>query len=944
MTDSQRKKVEDLFTRAVELHVNERTQFLDENCPDPEIRSEVEKLLAYDNIEGGGLTDQFDDRHMPTKGMELSAPGRGDVSLPVSPSSSSSSSSIDHGRFLPGTVLSDRYRIVGMLGKGGMGEVYRADDLELGQSVALKFLPKKLAEDPRALERFRGEVRLARQVSHPNVCRVYDIGQINGQWFLSMEYVDGEDLAQLLTRIGRFPQERATELARQLCLGLHAAHEKGVLHRDLKPANIMIDGRGKLLITDFGLAEIADDVREDDIRSGTPAYMSPEQLAGREVTERSDIYSLGIILHEIYTGKPVWKADSMAELFEKRKSGTAPTPSSHGSDLDPVVESVIQRCLEPDPEKRPSTPLAVTAALPGGDPLAAALAAGETPSPQMVANSGGQSAVSVRVASIALLAVFVGLGLNVWLSGIAFSEGFESHTTAPAVLLDEAREIVIEELGYTEPPGESIHGFAALSEANATIPQFWYRQRPEGSNYNVNSFWSSIWGQFGWARPDFYQPNQNEPGEVNIVVSGQKRLLYLHATPKRLLMSGENVEPARWSNWFPPERTGYFLSSEKGELPGPEIDLEDIQVLEVVNDVWWPPLDAYDSLGVWRGQNDDGTTFLIEAAAFGGKPTYFRRIEEDATNSFSNSPHEKKSGFIAGLVLLLLIAAITLALFNLWTGRGDRVGARRLALYTLTLNFVVLLGLCRYSLSMEVVFGSLFNLGMSFVVLTAAHIWIWYLSLEPYVRRVWPQILISFSRVLDGRIQDPLVGKHILFGILFSVFSAMTQEGNVLTQRALSNETFFPVRNGMLALGGMRELIATTVHCHTDSLFLSMFTMMLLLVWRTVSRSEKIAIAGSFCTLVLMISAIIGGNFVLTAIWISIHVFLVLLVLVRFGFLSFIAFMTCFSLLMDIPMTYDASHWTFGYGMFGVMVIALIALYGFYTSIGGIMALKQIAK
>jgi serine/threonine-protein kinase len=123
-------------------------------------------------------------------------------------------------------VLADRYRIVGLLGKGGMGEVYRADDLELGQSVALKFLPRRLADDPQALERFRGEVRLARQVSHPNVSRVYDIGLADDLWFLSMEYVDGEDLAHLLPRIGRFSHERATELARQLCLGLHAAHEK----------------------------------------------------------------------------------------------------------------------------------------------------------------------------------------------------------------------------------------------------------------------------------------------------------------------------------------------------------------------------------------------------------------------------------------------------------------------------------------------------------------------------------------------------------------------------------------------------------------------------------------------------------------------------------------------------------------------------------------------
>jgi hypothetical protein len=201
VADLQRQ-IEALFARAIQLPPEERAEMLDKSGADPAIRSEVERLLAYDEVEGGGLTGQFENRHLPTQDMQHSAPGRGD--LPRPESTSSSSSSIDHGRFLPGTVLSERYRIVGLLGKGGMGEVYRADDLELGQSVALKFLPKKFADDPRALERFRSEVRLARQVSHPNVCRVYDIGQIDGQWFLSMEYVDGEDLAQLLRRIGRF--------------------------------------------------------------------------------------------------------------------------------------------------------------------------------------------------------------------------------------------------------------------------------------------------------------------------------------------------------------------------------------------------------------------------------------------------------------------------------------------------------------------------------------------------------------------------------------------------------------------------------------------------------------------------------------------------------------------------------------------------------------------
>ena len=157
-------------------------------------------------------------------------------------------------RFAPGSIIAGRYRLVALLGRGGMGEVYRADDLTLDQPVALKFLPEGAAADQAHLAQFHNELRTARQVSHKNVCRLYDLGEADGRRFLTMEYVDGEDLASLLRRIGRIPQDKAIELARQLCAGVAAAHERGVLHRDLKPANVMIDGDGNVRITDFGIA------------------------------------------------------------------------------------------------------------------------------------------------------------------------------------------------------------------------------------------------------------------------------------------------------------------------------------------------------------------------------------------------------------------------------------------------------------------------------------------------------------------------------------------------------------------------------------------------------------------------------------------------------------------------------------------------------------------
>src|SRR5688572_21521246 len=161
-----------------------------------------------------------------------------------STSRASSFESIDDARFVSGTILADRYRIVGLLGKGGMGEVYRADDLKLSQPVALKFLPDHYLSDGAALARFHREVRVARQVSHKNVCRVHDIGEIDGRHYLSMEFIKGEELSSLLRRIGRLPTDKAVQIARQICAGLSAAHDIGILHRDLKPANILIDADG----------------------------------------------------------------------------------------------------------------------------------------------------------------------------------------------------------------------------------------------------------------------------------------------------------------------------------------------------------------------------------------------------------------------------------------------------------------------------------------------------------------------------------------------------------------------------------------------------------------------------------------------------------------------------------------------------------------------------
>ena len=402
------------------------------------------------------------------------------------------SDSISHGRFSPGTLFDNRFRIIGLLGRGGMGEVYRADDLRLGQQVALKLLPESLRQDPARLAQFHNEVRMARQVSHPNVCRVYDIGESEGFLYLSMEYVDGEDLASSLRRIGRFPEDKAIAIARQLCAGVAAAHQRGIVHRDLKPANVMLDGTGAVRVMDFGLAAAG---QVENIRAGTPGYMAPEQLLGREVTTRSDIFALGLVIYELFTGRRAFNATSIGELVSQHETGTITRPSAVIGGLSQAIERAILRCLESDPAKRPATALAVSAALPGGDPLAALLAAGETPSPELVAAAGEGAGLSLRVAWTLYGSIIAGMIACFAMSIHTSPLDVMRPTYTPDVLAQKARD-AIRQIGYPERPADEAYGFewneALMKHVASTdkpAPQwrtvlsqrpsplgFWYRQ------------------------------------------------------------------------------------------------------------------------------------------------------------------------------------------------------------------------------------------------------------------------------------------------------------------------------------------------------------------------------------------------------------------------------------------------------------------------------------
>jgi serine/threonine-protein kinase len=254
-----------------------------------------------------------------------------------------------------GTLFAGRYDIQSVLGKGGMGIVYKAHDRELDDLVAIKTLRSEvLSADPSLLDRFKQEIRLARRITHPNVLRTHDLGESNGIRFLSMEFVKGLTLKHLLESGDILPTPVGLRIAKQVCAGLAAAHEVGVIHRDIKPQNILIEPTGGLKIMDFGIARLTEDrgMTATGTVIGTPDYMSPEQARGLPLDFRSDIYSTGVVLYEIFTGSLPFEGDSPLAVVLKHVNDAPPLPQSKNPRIDPKIATIIMRCMEKAPDSR----------------------------------------------------------------------------------------------------------------------------------------------------------------------------------------------------------------------------------------------------------------------------------------------------------------------------------------------------------------------------------------------------------------------------------------------------------------------------------------------------------------------------------------------------------------------------------------------------------------
>ena len=647
-----------------------------------------------------------------------------------------------------------------------MGEVYRADDLRLGQPVALKFLPATLKQDPQQLAQFHNEARTARQVSHPNVCRVYDIGEADGLLFLTMEYVDGEDLSSLLRRIGRLPEDKALEIARQLCAGLAAAHERGVIHRDLKPANIMLDGNGKVRVMDFSLAATGPVTGI----AGTPAYMAPEQLTGRDVTAKSDIYALGLVLYELFTGKRVFEAKSIPDLLAQHSSGSITSPTEVVKTLDGAIERAILRCLDPDPARRPGSALAVAAALPGGDPLAAALAAGETPSPEMVAAAGGESATLSMVSGVIWISLAALLLLVV--AGLADRTSLLTRiplTKPPAVLLDRADELR-RSFGYTDAPFDQASGFSyeqgylTWNRRNGKGDEPW-RALGEGRPAAL-VFWTRTSPVMLAARNPLEIPDEADPpldiaGMTRLDLDTKGRLVAFAAVPPQV---EAKAPPAGVMDWAP-------LFTAAGL---------DQKTFAETAPARTPPTFA-DERRAWSGKfPETQTPVSIEGASYRGRVVSFEVVAPWSPALRDPGQADDGNGPMPTiLILVLIVSAVALARNNLRSGRADRRGAFRLA-SVLFFMFVTFWLLAPHLSEIGEETNRLFIfLGLGLFV--GGVMYLVYLALEPFVRRSWPTMLVGWSRALAGRVPDPIVGRDLIVGVVAGlVLTALGQTGQWL--------------------------------------------------------------------------------------------------------------------------------------------------------------------
>ncbi len=687
----------------------------------------------------------------------------------------------------------------------------------------------------------------------------------------------------------------------------------------------MIDGDGNVRITDFGIATAGADAGGGI--AGTPQYMAPEQLAGAPATIKSDIYALGLILFEMFTGRRAHDAKTIAELKSLHDTGTLTTPSALVRDLDPAIERAIVRCLERDPDRRLASALAVAASLPGANRLAEALAAGETPSPELLIAAAETEAVPVRTAVALLAALLTSVAAYALLSPRATMAALVPLDKPPAVLEDRAQQILAA-FGDRETPGDSAFGFALPPDYPRWVVQsgqagnrwsaehkdtgpgvvFWYRRSPR---------------EMAPQRPAFTVSTSDPPLTTTdmalVLLDTRGRLQELHDVPVQHETATGPPPPADWSAAF--AAAGLTMAS-----------------FAPVEPEWTPPSFA-DTRAAWEGTSPDDKDIRlrIEAAAYRGRLVSFYLIGP-WTRASRMTPLPQTSiaialGAVSALVwLVLLLAAAALARRNVRVNRADRRSAARLAVGYMLLQAAGWIVGNHHVSTVTLETESFFKM-LATAAFNGGGLWVLYLAIEPYGRRLWPDGLLGWTRLFSGHIVDPRVGRDVLVGsalggalLMVDLFhQTPTLRGAATAAPALG----FSINS----LAGPGSLILEWIQQTFNSLQTALLIVFMFVALRLLVRRTWLAIGIGIMIVAASSNSSVSGQ----PLWID-AIFAVLgISLITYGIFRFGLLVTTVMLLVDnipssIPFTGRAAGWATMPGMMSAVLVVALGCFGFYAA------------
>lgn len=869
MTETTRHtRAKELFFEAAALPADRREAFLEQACTDDAaLKGEVLSLLAFQAAEPPATKTKRE-------------------------------------RFATGEIYAKRYRIVALAGAGGMGEVYRAHDLLLDEPVALKFVRPAGRMRPDAILE---EVRLARRITHPGICRVFDAGQEGDETFISMEWVDGEDLRSLVDRIGRLSPDKALDIARQAAAALAAAHAQGVLHRDLKPANLLMDRQGRIKLTDFGIATRTGARNPDELLAGTPAYMAPELFAGLPASERSDLYSLGLILHELLTGERAIGAASDSEIVDRQTHSRPGMLAGRIPGVEAKFDSAIARALEKDPELRQRSVLAFAASLPGADPLALAADAGVTPSPELVAAAGAGVRGSKRLAAALGASILLATAGIMALADRTSRRRETDLRATPGYLAGRSMEM-LGKLGWRTPPADDDWGY--FPNFSATAPgdsiRFWYRAAP-APLVNDSFIFPGIVNPAVDMKP--------VPGMVTIFLDPAGHLDSLESVPEE---SGapEGTSLGGTANWD-------ALLAAAGLDPAR---------LEAAEPDRRPARDA-EAVKAWRLPAADGAPELrIRAASIGDRIVWFtKEYEQPATATLAANwwkiyQYQYTVMMLFRFVLPLL--ALPLAWLQIRNGRADARGSwtlfRTIAFATLAASLLGNHHVAELAGEIELLESTLAS-----ALYGAARLVLVYLALEPWTRRIWPQTLIAWSRLMQGRVIDPTVGRSLAIGTLAGLAWAMLRVTADLVRRMeipgtpLQPLDFTTLDNAMRA----RQMFVLALETFSSATYRGLLYLLVAVLFRWLFKRPLPALV-AYVLLLTALEASRSGPAPFTWLLLGLSVAGSAWLLIRVGLLAMVAAHFAALVAVRYPIGFDWGGWWSASGLFGVALILCAGLAG----------------